>query len=631
VAPATGERLALRPLPGSAVRISGGFWGHYQALNRQVTIPHGIRMLAETGSLENLRIATGAAAGEYSLPLFRDSDIYKMLEAIAWSRRHGRDEAAEQFFSDATGLLAGAQHADGYLNSYVDVTQAGRCWADPAMGHELYCAGHLFQAAVADLRTGGAPDGLAAIAVRYAGLLTQLLPGELAGFVPGHPEAEMALTELYRATGRAAYLELAAGLIARRGQARLSWGSFGPDYFSDDIPFEQADQVRGHAVRALYLLSGATDVYTETGRGGLLRAALAQWDDMVAGKTYLTGGIGARHTGESFGAAFELPPDQAYCETCAAVASIMWNWRLLLITGEARFADLIERTLYNGFLAGLGLDGRSFFYVNPLQSSGEARRKPWQECACCPPNIMRLLASLDSYVATSTDTGVQIHQFVTGQVSAVLGTAGLLELDMATGYPDDGGLRLRVGAAPAVAADLAVRLPAWAGNVSVQVNGRLVTMEPGQDGYLRLSRDWAPGDEVVIQLNLPVRTIRPDPRIDAVRGCVAFERGPLVYCFEGADLPAGPAGRLQRAAAAPGGSPAELLGADIAGHRVIGLALPGVLRDDTRAGWPYRDQPAPGPGPDQPARQAELRAVPYYAWANRGQHDMRVWLPVFAS
>ena len=628
VAPVATQRLRLHPVGGGGVRIDGGFWRRYQVLNRETTIPHGMRMLEESGSLENLRIAAGMASGEYAMPLFRDSDVYKVLEAIGWERAHGADAEQDRFLASTVQLLVRAQQPDGYLNSYVQVVEGGKRFGNSAMGHELYCAGHLFQAAIADLRTGGDPAGLFALAARFADMLTG--PGLPAEFVPGHPEIEMALTELYRTTGDARYLDLAAGLLGRRGRATLSFGVPGhlyePSYFLDDVPVEDADEIRGHAVRALYLLSGAVDLYLEAGRPGLLRSAVAQWDDMVSGKTYLTGGTGSRHKREAFGDRFELPPDRAYCETCAAIASIMWNWRMLLATGEARFADLMERTLYNGFLAGLGLDGKSFFYVNPLQARVGGGRQGWYFCACCPPNVMRLLASLDHYIATRTEAGVQIHQFVSGRLTARLRGAGKIALEMITSYPDEGTIWLRVRHATGEA-ELAIRVPSWAAAVSATLNGRPVPAEPGSDGYLRVSRAWAAGDELVIEIPLRARTIYPSPDLDAVRSCVAYERGPFVYCFEGIDVPG--AGALGGVTVRPGAEPTELASAYVADRHVIGLSLPGRIAAPAPAAWPYLDRPANGGGGsrDGQARDTELLAIPYFAWANRGPSDMRVWIP----
>jgi DUF1680 family protein len=618
VAPTTPRWLAVRPLRHGGVRIEGGFWGRRQARNRDVTIPHGIRMLQESGGVENLRVA-GGAPGEHTMPLFTDSDVYKVLEAIAWERSRGADDAQERFLVETTELLCRAQRPDGYLNSYVDGAESGNRFADPAMGHELYCAGHLVQAAVADLRTGGAPGGLPAVATAFADLIVRELPGELRDYVPGHPQVEMALTELARATGRTELLAAAAELIDRRGRGTLGWRSFGPTYFCDDVPFEQAHTIRGHAVRALYLLCGAADVHAETGRAELLRASLDQWDDMVSHKTYVTGGVGSRHKDEAFGEPFELPPDLAYCETCAAIASVMWNWRLLLITGEARFAELMERTLYNGVLAGLGLDGASFYYVNALHARAHAGREPWYRCACCPPNLMRLIASLDHYVATTTDDGVQIHQLVGGRLTADLPAAGRVELELETGYPYDGTLAVRVLEAPEAAAELAIRVPSWARSATAALGDAPLAAEP-ESGYVRIRRRWRRGDELALEIPLEPRTVRPDPRIDAIRSCVAFERGPLVYCFEAVDVPG-----LDDARVVPGAAPAERPGTDVAGEAVMALSAPGLVGAGDRArGWPYHEG---APAGDGELLERELRAIPYYARANRGDARMRVWIP----
>jgi uncharacterized protein len=632
VIPVERSRLALHPIREGSVEIVGGFWGERQRRNREVTIPYGMTMLEESGTIENFRVAAGTSRAGYRLPQFRDSDLYKVLEAIAWERAHGREADQERFFDSSVELIAAAQERDGYVNSYIQVVEQGRRFGDPAMGHELYCAGHLIQASVADTRTRGETGVLGEIADRFASLLVDVLPSEYADYVPGHPEIETALVELYRTNGDRRLLELAADLIGRRGRPSLSWHSFGPSYFQDDVPFDQAMTIRGHAVRALYLLAGATDLYTESGRQELLPPILAQWRDMVSTKTYLTGGIGSRHKDEAFGDPYELPPDGAYCETCAAIASIMWNWRLLLLTGEAAYAELMERTLYNGFLAGLGLDGTSFFYVNPLQSRGPSSRRAWYDCACCPPNIMRLLASLEHYVATRTDAGVQLHQYLSGRLRAGEG-AGAFELAVETGYPFDGAVTMRVAGAPGGSLELALRVPGWADGASCTLNGHPVDAEPCEKGYLRLRREWSSGDEVELHLPLRARPIGAADEIDAVRGCVAFERGPLVYCVEGIDLPA--AVDLGAVSVDPSTPAAEEPGLDISGDTVVALRLDGLVKTTpTPAAWPYADLPGQATGgvPDAgvapaPGRPLELRATPYYAWGNRGATSMRVWIP----
>jgi DUF1680 family protein len=383
--------------------------------------------------------------------------------------------------------------------------------------------------------------------------------------------------------------------------------------------------VRGHAVRALYLLSGVADVYMETGRQELLDSCLAQWSDMVSAKTYLTGGVGSRHKDEAFGERFELPSDRAYCETCAAIASIMWNWRMCLITGEARFAELMERTLYNGVLSGWGVDGRSFFYVNPLQSRGGRARQPWYYCACCPPNLMRLVASLEHYVASRSGDGVQIHQYVPATIRQRL-ASGWLGVTVETPYPREGWLLFRVDEAPAGDIEIAVRAPSWAPGIAVDLNGATQSVEPGRDGYLHVHRRWEKGDELAVSFPVRPRVVRPDARIDAVRGCVAVERGPFVYCFESL-LGAGEPLDDVSIPVSPGGFVEQ--DTEVAGHTVVGLRCPGrrsLAR--SRGGWPYHEhQDDPG----NESGEIRLAAVPYYAWSNRGPSQMRVWVPTLSA
>ena len=642
VEPVARERLALLPLSHGRVALTDGFWSSRQRRNREVTIPYGIAMLEQSGTMENLRVAAGSSTAEYKMPLFRDSDLYKVLEAIAWERSHGADDAHEHFLASSASLLAAAQEQDGYLNSYVQVVEPGRRFANPAMGHELYCAGHLLQAAVADTRTSahpsGSPSSLGLVASRFASYLADVLPREQAGFVPGHPEIETALVELYRTSRDDRLLDLAADLLARRGRGALRWHNFGASYFQDDVPFEQATAIRGHAVRALYLLAGATDIYTETGATTLLPPILAQWSDMTSSKTYITGGVGSRHQDEAFGDPFELPPDRAYCETCAAIASVMWNWRLLLLTGDGKYADLMERTLYNGFLAGVGLDGTSFFYVNPLQARTPSSRSPWYDCACCPPNVMRLLASLEHYLVTTSESGVQIHQYFSGTVSLPGGGApgaGPLELAAWTDYPHGGTFALRVVDAPDAPVEIAIRIPSYARSISLTLGGKQLQLEPDDRGYVRVSRAWTAGDELHLAMPMRPRAIYASDQVDGARGCVAFERGPLVYCVEGVDVEPGSAGSgaggLPGVSVDPLAPVGESPAVDIAGERVVALRLQGRLRRPGRPDWPYAEDRAAleraGDGSAGGDTALEVQAIPYYSWANRGASDMRVWIP----
>jgi uncharacterized protein len=615
VAPTASAHVRLRPIDARGVVIRDGLLADRQRVNREVTLLRGAEELERAGTLDNLRIAAGQASGDRRGMVFSDTDVYKWLEAIAWELGREPSTELERLASETTELVAAAQEPDGYLNTWGQVVDPAWRWTDLEMGHELYSAGHLLQASVAFARTTG-DTTLLSVACRFADLIDRTFRTGAETRTDGHPEVEVALVELYRQTGRRRYLELADTLTTRRGYGMFADGRFDLDYYQDSEPVRDARSIVGHAVRALYLAAGVTDIYAETGESSLLASMLRQWDDLTAAKSYLTGGIGSRHYGEAIGDPYELPPDRAYCETCASIASIMWNWRLLLVTGESRFADLLERTLYNGFLSGLSLDGASFFYSNPLQSRNGERRHRWNPVACCPPNIMRLLASLHHYLATLSDAGVQLHQYASSTISTVVPGAGPVELTVETSYPWSGSVAIEVASDADAAWTLSLRIPAWARAASVDG-------EPVATGdYVALTRRWEAGDRVVLELDVAPRLTAPNPRIDAVRGCVALERGPIVYCVEQHDLPAGADladVALDPAADPVDGGPVPQLGG------LPGVSLAGVLRDAD--GWSrteYRDlRELPAPS----AARAQLLAVPYFAWANRDRGGMRVWIP----
>ncbi len=581
----------LRPLALGAVTIDGGLWADRRRLNRERLIPDGARRLEEAGNLPNLRRAAGLEAGGFIGMRFSDSDVYKWLEAIGWEGSAAGDEAI--------GVIEAAQREDGYLNSHYQVDPPGEPWSNIAWNHELYCAGHLIEAGLAHARVRG-DERLLRVARRFADLLVRRFGGAGSDVTPGHPEVELALVALFRHTGERSYLSLAQAFVDRRGRGTLQPARLGSSYFQDRVPVREQAEVEGHAVRALYLNAGVTDLYLETGEAALLDAMQRQWRDMAGRKAYVTGGVGAHYLDEAFGDGYELPPDRCYGETCAAIASILWNWRMLLATGEARFADLLDRTLYNGFLAGLALDGGGYSYVNPLQvREGHrdpveegAQRRPWYACACCPPNVMRLLASLDRYVATQDDAGgLQIHQYLDATLPGVR---------MRTRYPWDGVVELEI-TEPGTRT-LALRVPPWG---RARLDG-----EPVAPGYARLERDWRAGDRVTLALDMTPRLVFPHPRIDAVRGCAAIERGPLVHAVEGAvdDARIDPQGEL-RAVERP-----DLLGG------VVTVAAAGARVDPPDPEWPY--------GSFEPDTRPEpLEAIPYAWWGNRGEPGMRVWIP----
>ncbi|MDX3760561.1 glycoside hydrolase family 127 protein [Streptomyces mirabilis] len=635
---------ALRP---AAAEVRTGFWHERREVNAHTSIPQGPALLESAGNLHNLRLAAGTAQGEFQggYP-FVDTDVYKWLEAASWqlarsgppadgeeNSPHLRQLAAE--VERIIALVADAQQSDGYLNTWFQVRKNGERYQDLRWGHELYCAGHLIQAAVAHHRATGR-DELLVVARRFADHLDSVfgLPGSgrpIDG-VDGHPEVETALVELYRETGERRYLDLAGYFVDRYGHGLLG----GEAYCQDRVPLREAVTVEGHAVRQLYLLAGATDVATETGDAELRSAAERLWRAMTTTKTHLTGGLGAHHDEEDFGDPFELPNERAYCETCAAIASIQWSWRMALLTGEARYSDLIERTLYNGFLAGVSLDGEGWLYVNPLQvrdghtdpgGDQSARRTRWFRCACCPPNVMRLLAGLEHYLS-STDAegqGLQIHQYVAGRYRGDLdGTPVTVSAE--TGYPWHGAVSLTVEETPRERPwTLSLRIPQWCHEYRVRCGDRTYDQAdaPVADGWLRLERTWAPGDRVVVELGLEPRLTAADPRVDAVRGCVAIERGPLVYCLEQVDHPGGGLDDVVIDTARPLAvkQRPDLLGG------VTTVVTTGRRRAVPDTGWwPYRSADA-DPAIAPSGESVELTAIPYYAWANRQDGSMRVWLP----
>jgi DUF1680 family protein len=563
--PVIPSRGTLEP---TVFAFDGGFWGERQELNRSAILPHAHEWIERVGCLDNFR------GKPFRGPLFADSDVYKHFEGLAWETGRRPDATFEAWMEEIGALAAANQDADGYLNTrYRDARYSDLEW-----GHELYSYGHLIQAAVARLRTHG-EDELTQVARRAADHVCRQFARD---GVCGHPEIELALVELYRATGAERYLHTAKAFVDRRGGPALRDTPRGRAYFQDEQPLRAAKAFRGHAVRALYLACGAVDVAVETGDEELLAAIIAQWEHTIARRTYVTGGMGSRHSDEDFGEDFELPSDRAYSETCAGVASVMLCWRLLLATGEARFADQAERTLYNVVATSPAQDGRAFFYANPLHQrvpgeipptdresprAGTSTRAPWFTVSCCPTNIGRTLASLSGYLATSRDGTLQIHQYANGTIDDVRVT---------TDYPWAGAVTVQADRERTIS----LRVPAWA-------RGATLNGEPVAPGSVTTrGREW--------RLDLPMtpRWTRPDPRVDAIRGCVAAERGPLVYCLESIDQQHD----------------------DLDGVRVDASAPPS------------EEMTAPGEFLFV-SEDATLQFSPYHSWGNRGPSTMRVWTP----
>jgi hypothetical protein len=620
VQPTAAADVALRPLRLDEVTFAAdSMFGAWQRRNSARTLPHCVGQLDEFGAMDNVRRVTGEVDGEFQNMWFADSDVYKTLEAAAWQFGRTPDDAGLREFLDTTaGLLAKAQGEDGYLNSYFTVVAPEKRWRELHWSHELYCAGHLIQAGVAAARTGASAE-IVAIARRFADLIVERFTE--VDDVDGHPEIETALVELYRVTGHRPYVDLARRFLDLRGHGLLGDARFGTTYVQDHVPVRQADDVAGHVVRQLYLLMGMVDVAVETHDDELMNAARRLWADAFGTKTYITGAHGSRHRDEAFGDPFELPPDRAYGETCAAIASFQWNWRMLLATGEVRHADEMERVLYNAIAGSTALDGTHFFYSNPLHlrtghdgshEDAPSGRLSWYSCSCCPPNLARLVASLSGYAVTTDHSGLQLHLYASGEIVTTV-DGSPVRVTVRTEYPWDGRVELTVAAD--TRCTLALRIPSWCSTEDVRLDGAPVYVDKG---YVRLRRDWSGGTTVVLELPMPARVVRPHPRIDAVRGCVTLARGPLVYCLEQADLPDGVT--LEDVRIDPAGPVSIDTGPP---DFPVTLAATGAVEPPASPQLYPAD--APGAAGGAPIT---FTAVPYFLWGNRKPGPMRVWLPI---
>jgi uncharacterized protein len=637
---ARSPHASLKPVPLDAVTLTNGFWAPWRDRVRQHTLRAQYELLESTGRLANFRRAAGKGEGEFQGLFFNDSDVYKWLEAASWALATGEDAELTKMVNATIDLVTAAQETDGYLNTYYMFERTAERWSNLRDQHELYCAGHLFQAAVAHYRATG-QSSLLDVARRFADLICETFgsgdtqrPG-----VAGHPEIEMALVELARATSERRYLEQAAYFVDARGHGIIG----GLHYHQDHAPLREVERLAGHAVRAVYLTAGATDLYAETGDPALGEALLRLWQRMVQRQMYITGGLGPRYTGEAFGADYELPNARAYAETCAGIANLMWAWRMLQLDGGTEYADVMERALYNAALPGFGLDAESYFYVNPLATDGMPepgrslggrgeiyRRQPWFTCACCPPNVARLLTQLPGYLYSTSDDAsagptLWVHHFASNEASITLPDGRAVQVIQRTRYPWNGQVILEILTPGDYT--LRIRIPGWCraeeerDRPTASVNSGPCPGEVLPGRYLTLQRTWEVGDSVCITLPMPVRRIAAHPYVLENAGRVALMRGPLLYCLEQTDHP----GIDLRDVILPDESELthtfrrDLLG----GVEVIegeGLHAPpdSAWRDAL-----YRDAAEATPTASEPVK---LIAIPYYAWANREVGAMQVWL-----
>ncbi len=615
----------LHDVPVHAVTLGAGFWTPRIQKNRDASIPALLKLLEEHGVVDNFRRLSGRRDVERRGFLFTDSDLFKWMEAAAFTLQYNDAPVLKAHLQSVIDDVLAAQGEDGYLNTYHVDALAGKRFTNFRSNHELYCLGHLIQAAVAWYRATGKDDLLQG-ARRYADYVMSIFGPEKRQCFPGHPEIEMALVELYRTTGERSYLDFARYLLdeveLNKIEERVSDSDF--MYLFAGLPFTSRRELRSHAVRGMYACCGATDYYMETGDARFLRTLEILWNDMTRYKMYVTGGVGSRYQGEAFGNRYELPNERAYTETCAAIGSIMWNWRMLNATGEARFADVLERALYNGFLSGVSLDGRHYFYRNPLESLKNNERQEWHECTCCPPNVERMLASLPGYFYSTSREGLWVHLYHANTLTWKLedGTAVIVKQE--TEYPWEGAVSLSIEPEERAEFSLFLRLPGWASGARVMVNGTRVKESCGPSEYCEVRRAWEKGDRVTLFFPMGPQVVFANPRVENVRGSVALTRGPLVYCLESDDnagfpifdvvLPLHP----------------RHLSADITATYIPGL-LGGVVVLERPAVVYSRELESLDLYNSEPFgelhRRVNARFIPYYSWANRDVSDMTVWVP----
>ncbi len=640
-APAEPEKdYPVVPVPFTQVTFEDTFWAPRLETNRATTVPYDFRKCEETGRIDNFAKAGGLMEGAHKGIFFDDSDVFKVVEGAAYCLALKPDAELDEYLDALIAKFAAAQEEDGYLYTQRSINPekmampAGKTrWSHLIHSHELYNVGHMYEAAAAHFLATGKRNFLD-VALKNADLIDRVFGPDGRLDVPGHEEIEIGLSRLYRVTGEQKYLDLAKFFVDMRGREDLR-KVYG-EYCQDHQPVVDQAHAVGHAVRAGYLYAAMADMAALTGDARYTAAIGRIWDDVVTGKLYLTGGIGARRRGEAFGDSFELPNASAYNETCAAIASAMWNHRLFLLHGESKYIDVLERTIYNGFLSGIAFTGDAFFYPNPLESDGAhgfnqgaAVRQPWFGCSCCPTNVVRFLPSLLGYAYAQRDETVYVNLFVQG--TAAIDLAGSeVKLAQKTAYPWDGKIEITYESDAPKDFVLALRVPGWAQGqpvpsglyryiddaaeaVRITVNGEALQAQR-EKGFAMLERTWEKGDTVVMDLPMPVRRVLTDERVEANRHRVALERGPIVYCAEGADNDGHVLDIIL-------GDDAKFTVEDrpdlLHGVRVIRGGAQRIVRDASGAGTRETD--------------CELMAVPYYAWCHRGANEMAVWLARDAS
>ena len=583
----------ITPVAFSKVKIEDAFWSPRLERHRTATLPVCIDQIEnQTGRIRNFENAA-KGRGEHSGIYYDDSDVYKALEGMAYSLQIHPDPELEAKCDEWIDKFAAAQQPDGYINTFYTLTGLENRW-DNMSKHEMYCAGHMTEAAVAYYYATGKRKFLD-VSIRMADHMMSVFGPGKRNWVPGHEEIELALVKLYEATGEKKYLDFAGWLLDQRGHGYGTYGKAGGNwnaaYFQDDVPVRELSTIAGHAVRAMYLYCGMADVAAYTGDTGLTDALDRLWDHVVMKNMYITGGIGQSAKNEGITEDYDLPNLTAYCETCASVGMVFWNWRMNQFTGDAKYADVMERSMYNGALAGINLAGNLFFYVNPLESLGNHHRQEWYGCACCPSQICRFLPSIGNYIYGVSDEALWVNLYMGNTASVKVGGKDVT-VTQETKYPWEGAVRLMLGLKGSVKTQVRLRIPGWCKQYRVSVNGNKV--EPMvEKGYAVLDGKWKDGDVIDLTLDMPVEVVEADPRVKEDVGKRAVQRGPLVYCIEEAD------------------------------NQVDFDAI--TIKPDTEWETGFEADLLSGV---VKITDGSATYIPYYAWDNREPGKMKVWIPL---
>lgn len=625
----------LEPVPFTQVALEDAFWAPRLEANRTVTLPHIYKQCEATGRFSAFDLNFLRPVPSPIVQIFGDSDPAKWLEAASCALEGHPDPALEALVDGVADKIIRAQQPDGYLNTHFTVVQPEMRWRNLRDWHEMYCAGHLIEAAVAHSQATGKRKLLEALS-RYADHIEARFgsePGKKRGYC-GHPEIELALVKLYHATNNPRYLKLATYFIDERGkepnyftiEARergedpASFWAKTYDYCQAQVPVREQSKVVGHAVRAMYLLCAMADLAHENGDPTLLETCDRLWNNLITRRMYLTGAIGPSRHNEGFTEDYDLPDETAYGETCAIIGLILWASRMLQFGGESKYADVIERGLYNGFLSGLSLDGARFFYENPLASAGAHHRQSWFECPCCPPNVARVLASLGGYFYSTGPDSIWVHLYAEGKADLKVNGREVI-LRQTTKYPWEGEVKFELGISAPQTFTLHLRVPGWCKRWSIRTNGTPMTASALEaNGYLAVERQWRPGDSVEYRMEMPIQAVWAHPAVRYLQGRMALQRGPLVYCLEGVDH--GGIG-LDRIAIDPALVDSSQFTVEHQDRLLGGVSLVhGKANAVAEVGWEGMLYQNGRPS----IKPMEIMAIPYYAWDNRAPGEMRVWI-----